>query len=141
MYIRYTHHPTDKFLCHSPFPKRVRSTRICLSYSEHFAQKSSYMLLGYVCHRTFEKCKNVVREVAAGGSNWSKAYFTPFHAIAVNREQKFISTRVHTSVTWSAFTPLHTTGKLEIYIYKNPSALTYVTWKAKDSKGGGRDFP
>jgi hypothetical protein len=42
--------------------------------------------------------KNVPGEVARTCSNWSKAYFTPFHAIAVNREQKIISTHVHTSL-------------------------------------------
>jgi hypothetical protein len=59
---------------------------------------TSYTEWGYVFPRSLNFAKNVLGEVARTCSNWSKAYFTPFHAIAVNREQKIISTHVHASL-------------------------------------------
>ena len=100
---------------------------------------TSYTEWGYVFHRTLQNVENVLGEVARTCSNWSKAYFTPFHAIAVNREQKIISTHVHTSVTCSEFTRLHTTGKIKFY--KNPWGCAYSTCKADESEDGGTLFP
>jgi hypothetical protein len=57
--------------------------------------------------------ENVLGEVARTCSNWSKAYFTPFHAIAVNREQKIISTLVHASLqarVWRALAAVTATA-------------------------------
>jgi len=104
-----------------------------------FSNMTSYTEWGYVFHRTLQNVENVLGEVARTCSNWSKAYFTPFHAIAVNREQKIISTHVHTSVTCSEFTRLHTTGKIKFY--KNPWGCAYSTCKADESEDGGTLFP
>jgi hypothetical protein len=100
---------------------------------------TSYTEWGYVFHRSLQNGENVLGEVARTCSNWSKAYFTPFHAIAVNREQKIISTLVHTSVTCSEYTRLHTTGKIKFY--KNPWGCAYLTYKADESEDGGTLFP
>jgi hypothetical protein len=126
LYKVHTHRPTGNFSVICLFSKNeIDPCGFAYAIRKIFSIMTSYTEWGYVFHRTLQNVEIGLGEVARTCSNWSKAYFTPFHAIAVNREQKIISTHVHASTTPSECPHLHTTG--EIKFYKNPCVWPYIT--------------